>query len=224
MHWLRTFQSDQNPVVRKTALIKIFEELVASSEDLCMFYFAMKRLGDAPSGVIEFCDRFKVRSHEKDWEELMAALGPDDHFLEEFLARIDRLTPLVASGLSREDMAPIFRKLTNALRGAAATRRMGDRAIIRGAYKVRHGLLIRDDGDTVVLDVTQPDTSRISVSEELAEDLATAVVFMRQATAVVVHVLFLTMHLAAQNRAYGLTDAGNAEVLATFKDKPPTFS
>jgi len=80
-HWAETFRASTDDLLRKTALVKVYEDFIASTEDLAMFYFALKTLGQAPRGVIRHCDRYWVKDHEEEWDQMLAAIPKDGHFL-----------------------------------------------------------------------------------------------------------------------------------------------
>jgi hypothetical protein len=219
-HWAEAFRASTDDLLRKTALVKVYEDFIASTEDLAMFYFALKTLGLAPRGVMSYCDRFRVTGHEEEWNQMLAAIPAGGHFLEGYFPEVD--DPLAAP-VDRQVINRVFRKLTNALKGAAASRLEGQRLLVEGANKVKHGMLIQDAGDTVILDVTRAPHSGIPVTDEYVEMLRDAIVAMRQATAVIVSAIIQRMHLAAAKGDYGLEPIATGILLKSFKEMPSIF-
>ena len=219
-HWTEVFRGTADDLLRKTALIKVYEDFVASTEDLGMFFYALKQLGEAPSGVVPHCDGFFVQANEQAWNEEIASIPDGHHFLEGHLPEHDVPYP---PGTDRAFFDKAFRKLTNALKAAATTRVVGNRQFVRGANKIKHGMLILDTGESVAIDLADLAHSGLPVTEEFVERLCAATVAMRQVTAVIVSALIHKMHMSAVRRDYGLSEADNAVLMESFKDIPRTF-
>jgi hypothetical protein len=219
-HWAKVFTESGDDLLRKTALIKVYEDFVASTEDLGMIYFALTELGDAPADVIQHCDKFFVKEHEDAWNEELARIPEGRHLLSKLIREEDLPLP---SDPNRKVIERALLKLTNALRAAAATRVIGERSLVRGWNKIKHGMLILDFGEDVAIDATRPERSRLPVTQDSIERLSSATVAMRQVTAVLVSVLIRKMHLAAVRNDYALNEAESQVLLESFAQIPPPF-
>lgn len=218
-HWAREFRATRDEELRKVAMLQLFEQTIASTEDLCIFYFALMKLGDAPVGVIDFCDTCWVKDYEKQWVEELEKIPADSHFLIGHLPLSGVEVPDDAADRVVVDRA--FKKLTNGLRAAAQTRVVGDRMLVESRNKLTHGTLIRDVGDVIYLDVTKGQQSALPVTEEYAGIFEAAVRAMRQANAVIAWALLQKIHFATASGAYGL-DAEQTQTLLPLLDSIPT--
>jgi hypothetical protein len=224
-HWLKVLRESEDAFERKTAMLKIFEELLASTEDLGFFYFALKRLGKYPVGVLQHCLKFELRpADEKEWDRDMADIPEGGHFLDHLptvsFADFDRV-PL--PGLKREALDGVLRKVTVSLRASIASRRGADRLTVKAYNKLKHGMMVRDDGDELIITIPNRGETILTLDVAHAEALVGTIVAIHQAIAIIVTFMIAAIGFGMVDRGYTLTPAEAQTLAGSFADIPWPF-
>jgi len=221
-HWAGVVKNSADSLERKTGMVKIYEDYVATTEDIGFFYFALKLLGRFPRGIREHCLTFNLTpEREQEWERDLAAIPSGDHFLSGLdVPTLDELSQISEIALDRPVMVSVLRKTTNFLTASAAARRIGERLLVQAYNKIKHGMMIGEDGDALVFTMRNRQ-SRLAVESGTADQLVRAIAELRRGTGICIIFLLQAMALGAFNRGvYGLTPTEQLTLGESFADMP----
>lgn len=196
-HWVNILNSTTDNKVKKTAIIKIFEELMASAEDLGMFYFAIKKLALIPNGVYKFLYKMNLKNnYDSEWLNDIKTIRDPDSFLS--ILKLPAANSLATSfNTSEKNILEMISLIIENLRAAAHNRTVKDRLLVKIFNKIKHGaLFFEDDKEIYVIFIDDKRSKKLRIDSSEAKNMTETIRAMRSA---LVGIITLLLWLIGQS-------------------------